>query len=53
MITRSNPTITRMIENNYFNEKHKVSFKDIGFKIAWAITTNDDVMAPRHNTSFV
>lgn len=30
-----------------------VDFKNISFKIAWAVTTHDDVMAPRSNVSFV
>ena len=53
LITRSTTTVTRTTIVNHFDYKNKVGFEQIGFKMAWALTTHDDAMDPKHNASFL
>ena len=52
-VTRANPNVTTTLVNNKFDSTNVVEWKKVGFKVAWAVVTHDDQMAPRNNASFI
>ena len=43
-VTRANPTVTTTFVQSKFDHTNVVSWKETGFKIAWAAVTHDDAM---------
>jgi hypothetical protein len=37
MIYQENPSVTQSTLNQYFDSSKKVNFKDINYRIAWAV----------------
>jgi len=52
-VTRANPNVSMTLVKNKFDHTNIVSWKDIGFKFAWAAVSNDDKKEPKNNASFV
>jgi hypothetical protein len=52
-VTRANPSVTTTFVQSKFDHTNVVSWKDTGFKFAWAAVSHDDLMDPRNNASFV
>ena len=51
-VTRANPNVMTTFVQSKFDHTNVVSWKETGFKFAWAAVSHDDRMEPKNNASF-